>query len=208
MKADRTAWQGMPNLIHLPGVAGADEAGRGPLAGPLVVAAVVLPEGFDVAGIDDSKRLAPSQREEQAERIRKGASWCIEVVDVPEIERRNILRASLNAMARVLELLRSTRALVDGNQLPPTKLNVEAVVKGDAKYACIAAASILAKTERDGIMCEYAHQYPEYGFDVNFGYGTPQHLDALREHGPCAIHRRTFSPISDMVNQPCLTFDD
>lgn len=198
----------MPNLIHLPGVAGADEAGRGPLAGPLVVAAVVLPEGFDTNGLDDSKKLTPQKRERQARRIKHDAVWCLEVVGVEEIERRNILRASLNAMARVLELLCPTRSLVDGNQLPPTKLNVEAVVKGDGKFACIAAASILAKTERDRIMCEYADEYPNYGFEVNFGYGTPEHLAAIREHGPCAIHRRTFSPIADLLNQPCLTFDD
>lgn len=198
----------MSNLIHLPGVAGADEAGRGPLAGPVVVAAVVLPEEFDVKGLNDSKKLTPARREQQAARIKKGAVYCIEVVDVEVIDRRNILRASLDAMARVLELLKFTRALIDGDRLPPTSRPVEAVVKGDGKYACIAAASIIAKTERDAMMREYALEYPEYGFDVNFGYGTADHIAAIRLHGPCPIHRRTFYPVSDMVNQPCLTFDD
>lgn len=198
----------MSNLIHLPGVAGADEAGRGPLAGPVVVAAVVLPEEFDVKGLDDSKKLTPARRSQEAGRIKKGAVYCIEIVGVEVIDRRNILRASLDAMARVLELLKFSRALVDGDRLPPTSRPVEAVVKGDGKYACIAAASILAKTERDALMCEYAVEYPLYGFDVNFGYGTPDHLAAIREHGPCPIHRRTFAPVADMLNQPCLTFDE
>lgn len=198
----------MSNLIHLPGVAGADEAGRGPLAGPVVVAAVVLPDDFDVEGLDDSKKLTPAKREKQAARIKRGAAYCLEVVDVEVIDRRNILRASLDAMARVLELLRFSRAIVDGDRLPPTAKPVEAVVKGDSQYACIAAASILAKTERDQIMRDYAKEFPQYGFDVNFGYGTADHLAAIREFGPCPIHRRTFYPVSVMLNQPCLTFDD
>jgi ribonuclease HII len=198
----------MPNLIHLPGVAGADEAGRGPLAGPVVVAAVVLPEGFDVVGLNDSKKLSPAKRAEHALRIRAGAQWCIEVVGVDEIDRRNILRASLDGMARAIEGLSCSRALVDGDHFPPTRVPVETIVKGDGKYACIAAASILAKTERDRIMCELSAEYPLYGFDVNFGYGTPEHIAAIREHGPCPIHRRTFSPVSEMVNQPCLTFEE
>jgi ribonuclease HII len=198
----------MPKLIHLPGVAGADEAGRGPLAGPVVVAAVVLPKGFHVAGIDDSKRLTPEQRERQAERIKAEAEWCVEVVEVEEIDRYNILWASMLGMARALERLSFTRALVDGNCLPRTALPVEAVVKGDGKYACIAAASIVAKTTRDALMRDLAREYPEYGFDSHFGYSTPEHISALERHGPCPLHRRSFARISDLVNQPCLTFDE
>jgi ribonuclease HII len=195
-------------LIHLPGVAGADEAGRGPLAGPVVVAAVVLPKGFRVSGIDDSKKLTPERREHQAERIKERAAWCVEVVGVDEIDRYNILWASMLGMARALERLSFSRALVDGNCLPRTTLPVEAVVKGDGKYACIAAASIIAKTERDRIMREVSLEYPEYGFDSHFGYSTPEHLAALDRFGPCPLHRRSFTRISDLVNQPCLTFDE
>lgn len=198
----------MPKLIHLPGVAGADEAGRGPLAGPVVAAAVVLPKGFRVSGIDDSKRLTHDQRAEQAERIKAKAEWHVEVIDVDEIDRINILWASMLGIARALERLTFSRALIDGNCLPRTTLPVEAVVKGDGKYACIAAASILAKVERDRIMSEYALTYPEYGFDSHFGYSTPEHIAALDRHGPCPLHRRSFSRISDLVNQPCLTFDE
>ncbi|HXH60295.1 MAG TPA: ribonuclease HII [Fimbriimonadaceae bacterium] len=198
----------MPNLIHLPGVAGTDEAGRGSLAGPVIVAAVVLPEGFDIKGLNDSKKLTPERRESLAARIREGAEWHIESVPTEEIDRRNVLRASLDGMARALERVSFSKALVDGDWLPPINCCMEAVVKGDGKYVCIAAASILAKTERDRIMCDYALEYPQYGFDLHFGYGTAEHLAAIREHGPCPIHRRTFSPVSEMVNQPCLIFDE
>ena len=201
----------MPNLIHLPDVAGADEAGRGPLAGPVVVAAVILPREFDASGLDDSKKLSRSRRLNEARRIIEHADWAVIVIEPSVIDRKNILRASLDGMANALCALnkRPVKALVDGNRLPPyTDAPVEAVVKGDGKYACIAAASILAKTERDRIMCEYAEEFPEYGFELHFGYATPEHLDALREHGPCPIHRRTFHPVSDMVNQPCLIFDE
>ncbi|MCH7904534.1 MAG: ribonuclease HII [Armatimonadetes bacterium] len=201
----------MPILIHEPDVAGADEAGRGPLAGPVVVAAVILPREFDASGLDDSKKLSRSRRSSEARRIIEHADWAVIVVEPAVIDRKNILRASLDGMADALCALKikPAKALIDGNRLPPyNDAPVEAVVKGDGKYACIAAASILAKTERDRIMCEYALEYPEYGFDLHFGYGTPEHLDALREHGPCPIHRRTFHPVSDMVNQPCLIFDE
>ena len=198
------------DLIHEPGLAGADEAGRGSLAGPVVVAATVLPAEFDVCGLDDSKKLPPDRREHEAERIKELAEWSLVVVGHEVVDRRNVLRASLDGMAEALRGLRCTllRAVVDGGWLPPyTEVPVEAVVKGDGKYACIAAASILAKTERDRIMREYALEFPEYGFDLHFGYGTAEHLAALREHGPCEIHRRSFSPVCEMVNQPCLTFD-
>lgn len=197
----------MPQLIHLPNIAGVDEAGRGPLAGPVVVAAVVLPIDFDITGINDSKKLSRTARELQSARIKSGAIWSLEIVKADEVDRKNILRATLAGMARTLEGLDFSIAYIDGDWLPPTAQPVECVVRGDSKYACIAAASIIAKTERDAIMVEYASQFPEYGFDINFGYGTPEHIAALREFGPCPIHRRTFSPISEMVNLPCLIFD-
>lgn len=196
-----------PPLIHASGCAGVDEAGRGPLAGPVVVAAVVLPDGFDVNGLDDSKKLTLTQREKQEQRIRESAAWKIEIVTVAEIDRHNVLRATMAGMARALEPLCFNCAYIDGDWPPPTRHPVECVVKGDSKYACIAAASILAKTERDRIMIALSSEFPEYRFDLHFGYGTPEHLAALREHGPCPIHRRSFSPVSEMVNQPCLAFD-
>jgi ribonuclease HII len=195
--------------IHLPGVAGVDEAGRGPLAGPVVAAAVVLPSYCDRTGIADSKKLDPERREALADRIRQDAYWSIAVVDAHEIDRLNILNATLFAMARALEGLnrKPERAIVDGNRIPPDlDLPCEAAVKGDAIYACVAAASILAKTERDRILRAYARLYPEYGFDRHFGYGTPEHLEAIALHGPCPIHRRSFHPIRQ-DNQLCLTFD-
>lgn len=195
-------------LIHDPTFAGTDEAGRGPLAGPVVVAAVVLPAKFDTQGLDDSKKLSRERREHETERIKEGAEWHIEIVGTEEIERKNILHASLAGMARALSFLSFETGFVDGNKLPPFDGPLEAVVKGDGKYACIAAASILAKTERDQLMRDYAVEYPEYGFDLHFGYPTPEHLVALRKHGPCSIHRRSFHPVSDMLNQPCLTFDE
>jgi len=196
-------------LIHIPGAAGADEAGRGPLAGPVVAAAVVLPEGFSITGINDSKKLEPHQREALAIRIRASALWWIERSEPAEIDRLNILWASMAAMERALFHLLPTpaHAYIDGNRLPK-KLPCpgEWVIKGDGKYACIAAASILAKVERDRIMVEYAKEYPEYGFDRHFGYPTPEHFAALEKHGPCPIHRRSFAPIRDL-EQPSLIFD-
>ena len=174
----------------------------------MVVAAVVLPEAFDPQGLDDSKKLSRRRRESQATRIREQATWHIEIVGTEEIERKNILHASLAGMARALSALKFDQGFVDGNKLPPFDGPCEAIVKGDGKYACIAAASILAKTHRDQLMREYALEYPEYGFDLHFGYPTPEHLAALREHGPCEIHRRSFHPVSEMLNQPCLIFDE
>jgi ribonuclease HII len=152
--------------------------------------------------------MTPAAREEQAERIKEKAEWCVEVVHVDEIDRINILWASMLGIARALERLNAARALIDGNCLPKTQVPVEAVVGGDGKYACIAAASILAKTTRDAMMRELACQYPEYGFDSHFGYSTPEHLAALAKHGPCPLHRRSFTRISELINQPCLTFDE
>lgn len=194
------------------GAVGIDEAGRGPLAGPVVAAAVILPRGFPTDGIDDSKKLSPAERDVQAERIRGVASWAVAVVDVEEIDRLNILWASMRAMEIAFAGLdrMADRVVVDGDRIPPGLAHLQgcrAVVDGDAKIACIAAASILAKTTRDALMQDLAEVHPGYGFERHFGYATPEHLRALRELGPCPIHRRSFSPVKEMVLQPCLTFD-
>jgi ribonuclease HII len=197
-------------LRNHPGAAGLDEAGRGPLAGPVVAAAVVLPKRFDVSGINDSKKLTAAQREALAVRIREKAYWAVVAVDHEEIDRLNILWASMEAMKRALSQLPSApdRIFVDGHIVPRgLEERAKAVVKGDGKIACIAAASILAKVERDRLMVELAKEYPQYGFDKHFGYSTPEHLEALRLHGPCVIHRRSFTRIQAW-EQGCLTFDE
>lgn len=197
-------------LKHVPGAIGVDEAGRGPLAGPVVVAAVVLPEKFKIKGINDSKKLAPEVREELAKKIREVAQFRIVLGDLDAITKLNILHATLWAMADAVAGLEieAERILIDGDKIPvPLQGKAEAIVEGDGKFACIAAASILAKTERDRIMREMAPLYPEYGFERHFGYATPEHMAAIEKHGPCPIHRLTFSPFAEAYNQPCLTFD-
>ena len=199
----------MAGLIHLPGVAGCDEAGRGPLAGPVVCCAVVLPEGFDTTGIDDSKKLTHGQRSSIEGRIKDGSDWAIVFVDADEIDRINILQASLLGMTRALEGLNTLPmlAMIDGDKLPPhAPCRCEHQIKGDGAYACIAAASILAKTARDRTMTAFHEEYPAYGFDRHFGYPTPEHLAALKEHGPCPLHRRTYSPVADIISQGTLDF--
>jgi ribonuclease HII len=194
-------------LKHFPDAAGLDEAGRGPLAGPVVAAAVILPKGFRCAGIDDSKKLDAKKRAELEIRIKAKAMYAVELADVEEIDRINILWASMAAMRRAYERLGCTAVIyVDGHIMPPG-LSGTAVIDGDAKIACIAAASILAKTERDRIMTAYALQYPEYGFERHFGYSTPEHFRALEKFGPCPIHRRSFKPCK-VDDQACLTFDE
>jgi ribonuclease HII len=203
MKAART-------LRHIVGAAGLDEAGRGPLAGPVVAAAVILPKGFDLEGIDDSKKLLPERREELALRIKKEARWSVASLDHREVDRLNILWASMEAMCQALNALGvdAKRIYLDGHIIPvPLRGRAKAVIDGDAKIACIAAASIIAKTTRDALMRELGAQYPEYGFERLFGYSTPEHFEALRKHGPCAIHRRTFAPVREF-EQPCLIFAD
>jgi ribonuclease HII len=183
-------------LLATPGVAGADEAGRGPLAGPVVAAAVLLPKGFDLSGIDDSKKLTPAQRAGAAERIRQEAVWAVEVISAAEIDRINILHASLRGMADALRSIRAASAVVDGSHIPPgLAIPVEAAAKGDGRYAAVAAAGILAKTTRDALMEELDGHWPAYGFARHFGYPTPAHLRALRAHGPCPEHRRSFAPV-------------
>jgi ribonuclease HII len=191
-------------LIHIPGIAGADEAGRGPLAGPVVAAAVILPDDFKIDGLDDSKKMDRSSREIQAIRIQANARYAIESVSPEEIDRLNILWASMEAMERAIRKISPSRVLIDGNRLPKQlPCAAEAIVKGDGIYACIAAASILAKVTRDRLMIELAKTYPGYGFETHYGYPTPDHLAALKRLGPCPIHRRSFGPVRDS-EQLCL----
>ena len=179
-------------------VAGVDEAGRGPLAGPVCAAAVILDPARPIRGLKDSKQLSAEARQELAGQVRDQAlAWAVAWADHEEIDRINILQASLLAMARAVAALRIEphEVQVDGNQLPPVTLPVTAIVKGDSKVAAISAASILAKVERDAAMLRLHALYPQYGFDEHKGYPTPQHLDALQRHGACAIHRRSFAPV-------------
>jgi len=188
---ERQLWAGGLRLI-----AGVDEAGVGPLAGPVVAAAVVFAPGAGICGVNDSKRVAPSRRKELAARIRAEAlAHAVAVADPGEIDRVNIYRATLLAMQRAVLALtvRPDRVLVDARTIPGIDLPQEAIVRGDASCHAIAAASILAKVARDRIMAEYEHLYPGYGFAHHKGYPTEAHRDAIRRLGPCAIHRRSFT---------------
>jgi len=177
-------------------VAGVDEAGVGPLAGPVVAAAVIFPAGEGVRGVDDSKRLEPHEREELAEHVRRSAlAWALGRVDPDEVDRINIYQATLEAMRRALRGLAATPdyVLVDGRADPGLGMPHDVVIGGDASCHAIAAASILAKTARDAMMNEYDAQFPGYGFASHKGYATAAHRDAIRHLGPCAIHRRSFT---------------
>jgi ribonuclease HII len=183
-------------------VAGVDEAGRGPLAGPVVVAAVMLPARYRLEGLDDSKRLSEAAREALFPVIKSEAdSWAIEVVDIEEIDRINILRATFKGMQRAVAALepQPTLTLVDGNRAPELSCEVHTIIEGDHWVPAISAASILAKVTRDHMMLEWHREYPVYGFDHNKGYPTPEHLRLLKEHGPCPIHRRTFAPVREAL---------
>ncbi|HET7921492.1 MAG TPA: ribonuclease HII [Gammaproteobacteria bacterium] len=185
-------------------VAGVDEAGRGPLAGPVVAAAVILDPQQPVAGLRDSKQLSAERRTQLAVLIRDRArAWAVAWSDHAEIDALNILQASLLAMARaVLALgIRPGQVLVDGNRCPRIPFPVTAIVKGDARVAAISAASILAKVERDAAMLRFDAQYPGYGFASHKGYPTPVHLAALSSRGVCAIHRRSFAPVSRCLSE-------
>jgi ribonuclease HII len=189
-------------LDRFPGFAGCDEAGRGPLAGPVVAAAVILPPEFDIKGLNDSKKLEPAERESLATRIRAGALYEVEYAWPSEIDTINILWASMAAMERAVMRLSPAPlgVYVDGNRkLRDLPFPCEAIVKGDGKIAEIAAASILAKTERDRFMVEMAREYPGYGFESHFGYPTPEHLEALDRLGPCAIHRKSYAPVAKFL---------
>ncbi len=180
-------------------VAGVDEAGRGPLAGPVVAAAVILDDCQPIAGLADSKKLSAARRERLYDEIRaKALCCCIAQASVEEIDRLNILQATLLAMQRAVAGLRLKPGLVlvDGNRLPLLEMRAEAIVKGDAKVAAISAASILAKVTRDRGLLQLDQQYPQYGFARHKGYGTAEHLQALRVHGPCPEHRSSFAPVA------------
>ena len=179
-------------------VAGIDEAGRGPLAGPVVAAAVILDPSRPVRGLADSKVLTPERREVLAERIRERAiAWSTGQADVTEIDTINILHATMLAMSRAVAALGVVpeEALVDGNRCPPLDCRVRAIVKGDRDVKAISAASIIAKTTRDAMLREFDKLYPVYGFAQHKGYCTPEHLAALDRHGPCPLHRRSFAPV-------------
>ena len=179
-------------------VAGVDEAGRGPLAGPVVAAAVILDPARPIRGLADSKVLTPERREVLAERIRERAiAWSTGQADVGEIDTINILHATMLAMSRAVAALKVVpeEALVDGNRCPPLECRVRAIVKGDRDVKAISAASIIAKTARDAMLREFDKLYPVYGFAQHKGYCTPDHLAALDRHGPCPLHRRSFAPV-------------
>ncbi len=176
-------------------VCGVDEAGRGPLAGPVCAAAVILPRDLEIEGLNDSKKLSDKRRRALFEQITAQAvSYGIAFATEQEIDEINILQATFLAMRRAMERLtvRPSIALIDGNRETDFGLPVRTIVKGDSLSANIAAASILAKVTRDDFMMRQAELYPQYGFDVHKGYGTRAHYDALRKYGPCPIHRRTF----------------
>ncbi|MGA3172483.1 MAG: ribonuclease HII [Chthoniobacteraceae bacterium] len=181
-------------------IAGIDEAGRGPLAGPVVAAAVILPVGFRHSGIDDSKKLTPRQRDEIYAMLtgRQDICWAAAIVEHDEIDRFNIHRASHEAMRRAVHALATVpeHALIDGRPVRPFPVPHTAIVKGDAKCQCIAAASIVAKVTRDRIMVRLDAEYPSYGFARHKGYATELHLLRLKLHGPCPIHRKTFLPVA------------
>ena len=184
---------------HAPGlIAGVDEAGRGPLAGPVVAAAVILDDERPIAGVDDSKRLSAKQRERLFDVI-MGQALCVSIgqASAAEVDTINVLQATLLAMRRAVEGLRLTpiKVLVDGNQLPRLPMLAEAVVGGDGRVACIAAASIVAKVTRDRLMTELDQTLPGYGFAQHKGYGTAQHMQALKRLGASAQHRRSFAPV-------------
>lgn len=203
----------MTDLFSLPGsvigysgdlLAGVDEAGRGPLAGDVVAAAVILDPARPIVGLDDSKKLTERRRESLFERIREEAlCWYVARASVEEIDQLNILHATMLAMKRAVEGLvrRPEYVAVDGNRLPQWSWRSEAVVGGDALVQEISAASILAKVTRDREMVQWHEQYPQYGFAGHKGYGTVAHRKAIAEHGPCPIHRRSFEPVRSLLRR-------
>lgn len=176
-------------------VCGVDEAGRGPLAGPVCAAAVILPEGVIIDGVNDSKKLSEKKRESLFDVIREQAlSYSIAYATVDEIEEINILNATMLAMRRAIDGLdiKADYAMIDGNKIPPIDIDAECIVKGDAKSMSIVCASILAKVSRDRLLYKYAEEYPMYGFDKHKGYGTKVHREAILKYGPCPYHRKSF----------------
>ncbi len=196
LRVERGLWR-----MGLTKVAGVDEVGVGPLAGPVVAAAVILPPSLRLRGIDDSKRLSQALRVELAEKIRAAALGVgIGVVEVNDIDRLNIYRAALEAMRRAVGALPVVpdHIVVDARRIPGVGVPQTPLIDGDARSYCVAAASIVAKVERDRMMDALDVQYPEYGFRTHMGYGTPQHLAAIDRYGPSPIHRRSFAPVRQL----------
>lgn len=185
--------------------AGVDEAGRGPLVGSVFAAAVVLPNEYDLPGLTDSKKLSERRRDELAVLIKQQAlAWCVAAASVEEIDRLNILHATMLAMRRAVHGLERLpeKVWIDGNRVPPDLgCEAEAVIKGDSKIIQISAASVLAKTARDAEMYALAERYPQYGFERHKGYGTAEHLAALQRHGALPEHRRSFVPVREILAQ-------
>ena len=181
-------------------IAGVDEAGRGPLAGPVVAAAVILPDGHGIEGLDDSKKLSAKMRARLEAEILEKAIFSIALCSQLEIDSINILQATMLAMTRAVDGLpsRPEHVLVDGNRLPKWDHKATAVIGGDAIHPCISAASIIAKEHRDRLMIEAAAQYPGYGWERNKGYGTAEHLAALKKYGPTPLHRKSFAPVAQL----------
>jgi ribonuclease HII len=198
---ERTAWERGYSLV-----AGVDEAGRGPLAGPVVAAAVILPTGFDITGIRDSKKLRPLQRDDAYERIIvEAAAFGVGICSHEIIDEINILQATYRAMRLAIEAMcvEADHILVDGRAIPSLRTSQQGIPHGDALSVSIAAASIIAKVTRDRLMCEMDECYPEYGFARHKGYCTAEHLEAITRHGICEIHRRSFAPISSEEPPSC-----
>ncbi len=190
-------------------LAGVDEAGRGPLAGPVVVAAVILPENPQILGLNDSKKIPPKRRESLFQEITETAvCFSISIIPHDVIDSINILAATLRGMREAVNNLkvRPQLVIVDGNQKPKSGIPELTIVKGDGQSAAIMAASILAKVTRDRIMVEHHEKYPQYGFDAHKGYGAATHIEAIRKHGPSPIHRLSFEPLKSMRQEGlCLT---
>ncbi len=185
-------------------IAGIDEAGRGPLAGPVCVSAVILPEGFEHESLNDSKKLTEKKRERIYEELTSCSdlTWSVDMAHVAEVDAVNILQATYAAMRRAALALDTVPqiVLIDGRPVPKFPFTQEAIVKGDSISLSIAAASVIAKVTRDRFMLEAARQYPHYGFEKHKGYGTAAHLVALRQHGPCPLHRRSFAPVAEVLH--------
>ncbi|MFM6962555.1 MAG: ribonuclease HII [Polynucleobacter victoriensis] len=199
----------MPNEYEW--ICGVDEAGRGPLAGSVVAAAVILDPLKPIEGLKDSKKLTAKVRDELFDIIiRDSKAWCIAEASAAEIDAINILQATMLAMRRAIEGLEKTfgrlpdKALIDGNRCPKVNIEMEAIVKGDSKVQAISAASILAKVTRDRDMQVLHEAYPMYGFNQHMGYPTPMHFDALKEFGPCPAHRKTFAPVREVMETKLL----
>ena len=187
-------------------ICGVDEAGRGPLVGSVVAGAVVLDPNQPIIGLRDSKKLSPARREKlYAEIMQKARAWGVGQASPGEIDTLNILQATMLAMRRAIEALSErlgewpSKALIDGNRCPILPITSEAIIKGDAKEPAISAASIIAKVTRDQQMQVLHTQYPQYGFNQHMGYPTDAHMQALKQYGPCEEHRRTFSPVRDLI---------